>query len=269
VENINIVTGKKVFAPMGSTANKHGRIIGENLFGGQIRFRGILNTVIVKVLDLNVGKTGITEDEAKELGYDYATVVTAGFDKPHYMEGANLITIKLVAEAKSRKILGVQAVGKGDVAKRIDIVASVLTFGGTIDDLFDIDLSYAPPYSSPIDSVAVAANALMNKLDGRFKGISSLEAKELMKDEKVVFLDVRTPKEYEKIRIAHCKNIRHIPLGELRKRCNELNKDDQIVTFCKLGLRGFEAEGILEGENFRNVKDLEGGIFSWPFEFEK
>jgi rhodanese-related sulfurtransferase len=80
---------------------------------------------------------------------------------------------------------------------------------------------------------------------------------------------VRTPNEYEKIRLAHCKNIRHIPLGELRKRFNELNRDDQIVTFCKVSLRGFEAEGILEGENFRNVKVMEGGMFSWPFECEK
>jgi NADPH-dependent 2,4-dienoyl-CoA reductase/sulfur reductase-like enzyme/rhodanese-related sulfurtransferase len=269
VENINIISGKKVFAPMGSTANKHGRIIGENLFDVKVQFRGILNTVIVKVLDLNVGKTGITEDEAKELDYDYVSVTTAGFDKPHYMEGAKLITIKLIAEAKSRKVLGVQAVGEGDISKRIDVAASVMTLGGTIDDLFDIDLSYAPPYSSPIDSVAVAANVLMNKIAGRFKGISSLEAKELMKDEKVVFLDVRTPNEYEKIRLAHCKNIRHIPLGELRKRFNELNRDDQIVTFCKVSLRGFEAEGILEGENFRNVKVMEGGMFSWPFECEK
>ena len=268
VENINIVTGSKVFAPMGSTANKHGRIIGENLCGGQSRFRGILNTVIVKVLDLNVGKTGITESEAKELGYDYLSVTIAGFDKPHYMEGASLITIKLIAEVKSRKILGVQAVGEGDVAKRIDIVASVLTLGGTIDDLFDIDLAYAPPYSSPIDSVAVAANALMNKLAGRLKGISSLEAKELMRDENVLFLDVRSPAEYEKARLGNCRNICNIPLGELRKRFKELNSDDRIVALCKVGLRGFEASCILEGENFDNVSVMEGGIFSFPFDCE-
>jgi NADPH-dependent 2,4-dienoyl-CoA reductase/sulfur reductase-like enzyme/rhodanese-related sulfurtransferase len=266
VENINIVSGRKVFAPMGSTANKHGRIIGENLYSGRDRFKGILNTVIVKVLDLNAGKTGITEIEAKELGYDHISVTTAGFDKPHYMEGAKLITIKLLAETKSRKILGVQALGEGDVAKRIDVVASVLTLGGTIDDLFDIDLSYAPPYSSPIDSIAVAANALMNKLAGRFNGISSIAAKELLKDEKVVFLDVRTPAEFGKTRLARTGKIRHIPLSELRRRCSELNRDDQIVAYCKVSLRGFEAEGILEGENFRNVKVIEGGLFSWPFE---
>jgi NADPH-dependent 2,4-dienoyl-CoA reductase/sulfur reductase-like enzyme/rhodanese-related sulfurtransferase len=269
VENINLVSQKKVFAPMGSTANKHGRIIGENLTGGSLRFKGVLNTVIVKVINLNVGKTGLTEREAKELGFEYVAVVTAGHDKPHYMQDSNLMTVKLIADPKTRRVLGLQALGRGDVAKRIDVAASVLTLGGTIDDLFDIDLSYAPPYNSPIDNVAVAANVLMNKLQGRFKGISSLEAKELMKDENVIFVDVRNPAEYKQVRLAEGNNFKNIPLGELRNRCNELNKDDEIIAFCKISLRGYEAEGILESENFKNIKVIEGGIFSWPFDLEK
>ncbi len=269
VENVNIISGQKVFAPMGSTANKQGRIIGENVCGGQLKFKGVLNTVIVKVLDLNIGKTGITEREAKELGSDYISVISAGHDRPHYMENARLITIKLIADAKTRKILGAQVVGEGDVAKRIDVIASVLTLGGTVEDLFDIDLSYAPPYNSPIDNVAVAANVLLNKLSGLFKGISPLQAKKLLEDEKVVFLDVRTLNEYKQARLADSKKILHIPLGELRNRCNELKKDDTIITFCKISLRGYEAEGILEGEKFKNVRVLEGGLFSWPFARDK
>ena len=148
----------------------------------------MLTTAVVRLIDLNVGKTGLTEQEVKELGYDYVTVLTAGHDKPHYMPDAKLITIKLIADAKTRKILGMQAVGEGEVAKRVDVVAAALTFGGTIDDLFDIDLSYAPPYNSPIDNVAVAANSLMNKLAGKLIGVSSLQAKEKLQDDKVVFL---------------------------------------------------------------------------------
>lgn len=269
VENVNMITGKKVFAPMGSTANKHGRVIGENLCGGDAKFRGVLGTSVVKVLDLNVGKSGLTEREAKELGYEYVTVMTAGHDKPHYMPGAKLITIKLIADAKNRKVLGVQAVGEGEVAKRVDVVASALTLGGTIDDLFDIDLSYAPPYNSPIDNVAVAANAVMNKLAGKLKGISPLEARERLNSDQTVFLDVRTPDECKQIRLADCKNIKYIPLGQLRSRCGELNKDDEIIAFCKISLRGYEAEGILEGADFKNVKVLEGGVVAWPFACEK
>ena len=221
------------------------------------------------MIDFNVGKTGLTEREARELGYDFVTVMTAGHDKPHYMPGAKLITIKLIVDAKNRKVLGIQAVGEGEVAKRIDVVASVLTLGGTITDLFDIDLSYAPPYNSPIDNVAVAANSMMNKLAGKLKGISSLAAKELMTSDKTVFLDVRTPDECKQVRLANCKNITYIPLGQLRSRCGELNKEDEIVAFCKISLRGYEAEGILEGQDFKNVRVLEGGIFAWPFECEK
>jgi NADPH-dependent 2,4-dienoyl-CoA reductase/sulfur reductase-like enzyme/rhodanese-related sulfurtransferase len=269
VENTNLLSGRKVFSPMGSTANKHGRIIGENLCGGHAKFKGILNTVVVKIHNLNVGKTGLTEQEAKQLGYEYITAMVAGHDKPHYMPGAKPITVKLIADAATGKVLGLQAVGEGEVAKRVDVAATVLTFGGTINDLFDIDLSYAPPYNSPIDNIAVAANAVMNKLAGKLKGISSLEAKEKMTSAQTVFLDVRTPDECRQIRLADCKNIQYIPLGQLRSRLDELNKSDEIVAFCKISLRGYEAEGILESAGFDNVKVMEGGIVSWPFACEK
>jgi len=269
VENVNVMSGEKVFAPMGSTANKHGRIIGENLCGGHLKFKGVLTTAVAQIHSLSVGKTGLTERDAKQLGYDYITTMVAGHDKPHYMPGAKLITVKLIADANTSKVLGMQAVGEGDVSKRIDVVATVLTLGGSIEDLFDIDLSYAPPYNSPIDNVVVAANTLMNKLAGKFKGISSLEAKEKMTSGDTVFLDVRSPEECKQIRLADYENITYIPLGQLRSRLVELNKNDEIIAFCKISLRGYEAEGILEGMGFENVKVLEGGIVSWPFVCDK
>ncbi|EAX46364.1 FAD-dependent pyridine nucleotide-disulphide oxidoreductase [Thermosinus carboxydivorans Nor1] len=191
VENTNIITGRKVYAPMGSTANKHGRVIGENLCGAKAKFRGVLNTVVVKVMDLTVGKVGLTERDAKELGYEYVTALVAGHDRPHYMPGAKLMSLKIVVDANTRRVLGAQAFGEAEIAKRIDVIATAITLGGTVDDLFDIDLAYAPPFSSPIDNVAVAANAVMNKLVGKLKGISPLEAKEKLNCEDIVFLDVR------------------------------------------------------------------------------
>ena len=268
VENINLVSGRKVFAPMGSTANKHGRVIGENLCGGSAQFRGVLNSVAVKVLDYNVGKTGITEREAKELGYEYVTAMVGGHDRPHYMPGAKIITIKLIADARTGRLLGAQGFGEGEISKRIDVVAAVITLGGTVSDLFDIDLSYAPPYSGPIDNVAVAANAVMNKLAGKLKGISPLVAKEKMAG-KTVFLDVRSPEEVKQIRLSGTTDIQYIPLGQLRSRVGELNKEDEIVAYCKISLRGYEAALILEGEGFENVKVMEGGIVAWPFESEQ
>jgi len=180
VETTNMITGKKVFAPMGSTANKHGRIIGENLCGGNAAFRGVLNTVIVKVMDLSVGKVGLNEQSAKENGYEYISAMVRGHDRPNYMPDAKLITLKLIVDVKTRKVLGAQAFGEGEIAKRIDVIAAALTLGGTVDDLVDMDLAYAPPYSAPIDIIAVAANAIMGKLSVSLKGNTAITAKEKM-----------------------------------------------------------------------------------------
>lgn len=269
VENVNMVSKRKVLAPMGSTANKQGRVIGDNICGEDEIFRGVLNTVVVKVLSLNVGKTGLSEKDAKTLGYEYVTVMVSGHDKPHYMPGAKLITVKLIVDAASRKLLGMQAAGEGEVAKRVDVAATVLTLGGTVNDMVDIDLSYAPPYNSPIDNLAAAANSAMNKLSGKFKGISPLEAKEKMSSPQTVLLDVRTPDECKQIRIGDCKNIQYIPLGQLRSRLQEISKEGEILAFCKISVRGYEAQCILEGEGFDNVKVIEGGIVAWPFCCEK
>jgi NADPH-dependent 2,4-dienoyl-CoA reductase/sulfur reductase-like enzyme/rhodanese-related sulfurtransferase len=268
VENTHMISGEKVFAPMGSTANKHGRVIGDNLFGGKETFRGVLGSVAVKVLDMNVAKTGLTERDAKRLGYEYVTAMIGGHDRPHYMPEAKLITVKLIVEAATGRILGAQAFGAGEVAKRMDVVATAITLGGKVSDLFDVDLTYAPPYSSPIDNVAVAALAVQNKLAGKLKGISSLAAKELMGG-KTVFLDVRTPEECKQQGCLPCDNVKYIPLGQLRSRLAELDKGDEIVALCKISLRGYEAALILEGENFDKVKVMEGGINAWPFECKK
>lgn len=267
-ENTHMVSGKKMFVALGSIANKHGRVIGENICGANVKFRGILGTVVVRLLDMNVGKTGLTEKEAKAAGYEIVTTMTTGNDRAHYMPESKLLTIKLIADVHSRKVLGIQAFGEGDVAKRIDVVAAVLTFGGTIDDLFDVDLAYAPPFNNPIDNAAVAANTLMNKIAGKFKGISAIEAKEKLASPKTVFLDVRSPEECKAVRIASCRNVTYIPLGQLRSRMAELGKEDEIVAFCKISLRGYEAECMLEGEGFKDVKVIEGGVVAWPFECE-
>jgi rhodanese-related sulfurtransferase len=115
----------------------------------------------------------------------------------------------------------------------------------------------------------VAAHSLMNKLEGKLKGISSLIAKEKIDSGKSVFLDVRTPDECKQSRLGGCGNIKYIPLGQLRQRLDELGKDDEIVAFCKISLRGYEAALILEGEGFENVKVMEGGLNAWPFACEK
>lgn len=268
VENTHLITGDKVYLPMGSTANKHGRVIGENLAGGEATFRGVLGTVAVKVFDWRVGKTGLTEREARDKGYNYVTAMTTGHDRPHYYPAAKLMTVKLVVDADSRRILGAQAFGLGEVTKRIDVIAALLTMGGTIDDLAAVDLSYAPPFNNPIDNAVVAANTVMNKLAGRFHGIAPGAAHEKQADPQVTFLDVRTPGECAQLRLAGCKNVKYIPLGQLRQHLAELGRDGEIVAVCKIGVRGYEAAAILGGAGINDVKVLEGGVFAWPYACE-
>ena len=265
VESTNIVNGMKVFSPMGSIANKQGRVIGENLLGGKTRFKGVAGTVVAKIHDITIGKTGLSERDAKTQGYDYITALVAGPDRPHYMKNARLVTLKLIVDSKTRKVLGVQGIGEGEVAKRIDVVASALNFGGTIDDLFDIDLSYAPPYNSPIDMIATAANAVMNKLANKFSGISVVEAKAKVEKGEAIFLDVRTPGECQTCGLDCNGEILQIPLGELREKMQGLNKDQEFIAFCKVSQRGYEAQCILREGNIINVKVMEGGIAAWPY----
>jgi NADPH-dependent 2,4-dienoyl-CoA reductase/sulfur reductase-like enzyme/rhodanese-related sulfurtransferase len=265
VEVENRITGKKVLVPMGSTANKHGRIIGTNVTGGNDTFPGIVGTAVVKVFDLNVGRTGLNEAQARDAGYDVVTALIPGFDHATYYPMSKDILIKLVADKASGKILGGQAVGTGDTSKRIDVLATALTFGAKAADLANIDLSYAPPYNSAMDPLHNAANVIRNKISGIAKAITPQEVKaKLDKNEKFILLDVRSNMEWQAQRID-APQVKLIPLPELRKRMGELSKDLEIVTICRTSIRAYQAQRILDGAGFQNVKFMDGSISAWPY----
>lgn len=266
VENVHLLTGKNIYAPLGSTANKHGRFIADHITGESSPFPGVLGTGICKVFDYNVGRTGLSEKEAKSLGLDVDTIICSGSDLPHFYPGVESIIIKLVADKSSGKLLGAQIVGPGDIAKRLDIVVSSLSAGITAKQLSMFDLAYSPPFSQAMDSIITAANIMVNKLDGLAKSVSPLEVKrKIDNNENFIFLDVRSPQEYEEIRIDH-PFVKLVPLGKLRQECENLQKDIEIIAFCKVGLRGYEAQRILEAHGFKDVKFMDGGIGAWPFE---
>ena len=166
-ENTHMISGEKMFLPMGSTANKHGRVIGENLCGADVKFGGVLGTAVVKLFELQVGRTGLNERQGAAAGFECVSVTVAGYDRPHYMKTSRKMTLKLTADAASRQLLGIQAWGEGEVVKRIDVASMALSLGATVDKLFDADISYSPPFNSPIDILAVAANKLVAKLGRR------------------------------------------------------------------------------------------------------
>lgn len=259
-------TGMKIYVPLGSTANKQGRVIGDNVTGGNSTFPGILGTTAFKIMDYNVGKTGLNEKQAKEQGYDVITCLTPSPDCAHYYPESKSFIIKLIADKNNGKILGGQIIGFGEGIKRTDILTSAIKFGASAKDLADIDLSYAPPYSTAIDAIAHAANVIRNKMDGLAKGISPLKLKEKMENnDDFVLLDVRTPKEIKEKPFKDPR-VKNIPLGALRSDKIDIPKDKELIVFCASSLRAYEGQLILESRDYSNVRFLDGGIVAWPFD---
>lgn len=271
VETVHRITGKKVLAPYGDLANLQGRVAGENAaLGNQAIFPGTIQTGICKVFDYSAGSTGLSEKNALKEGFEeIITVVNASTDIPNYLGGKMIIT-KLVAERKTGRILGAQCIGPGNVSKQIVSWSMAIQGHMTIHDLINADLPYAPPFSLAIDHFIATAHIMQNKMRGLFQGITCREVYEkIRRGEHPFILDVRSPDEYEEIRLGVGEVL--IPLGTLRKRLKELpsDKDKEIICYCKISLRGYEAARILMANGWRNVKVMEGGIMAWPYPREK
>ncbi len=265
VENINRITQQKMLAPLGSTANKHGRVIGTNVTGGCETFPGVLGTTIAKVFDYNVARVGLSQIQAQETGYDVVTCLVPGYEHATYYPNGKEILVKLVAEKTNGRLLGGQVVGPGETAKRIDVLATALTFGATADDLANLDLAYAPPYNSAMDPLHNAANVIRNKQSGYARTLTPMEVKsKLESGDDFIFLDVRSPGEWEVCRIE-APQAKLLPLRELRARLDELPEDVEIVTFCQTSVRAYRAQRILDGAGFKSIKFMDGSIAAWPY----
>jgi rhodanese-related sulfurtransferase len=263
VECTSLVTRKKMYAPLGSTANRHGRIIGDNITGGNTVFPGIVGTSVMKTMGMNISSTGLTERQARSMGYEISTCIVPWTDRAHYYPGGKPVLVKMIADARNGRLLGGQVVGPGDVTKRIDILATALTSRSTLEDIANLDLGYAPPYSTAIDSLAHAANVLLNKRDGLAKSISAPELRERMQRENdFVLLDVRELNETEKSGLKD-KRVCEIPLSRLRTAKEEIPPNKELICFCQMGSRSYEACRTLEGMGFHDVKFLEGGLKFW------
>lgn len=263
VETTHLVTGKPVWIPLATTANKHGRIAGINICDGHDTFPGTMGTFVVKVFDWTVGKTGLSENEARKKGFDTESIIVPAYDKAHYYPGSKQIIVKLIAEKRSGRILGAEIAGDGVVDKRVDVVASALSGKATIEQLSKYDLSYAPPYSIPMDPVITAANVLRSKLEGKTQSISPLQVKEKKEGkERFIVLDVRSKSEYAS---GHIKDAVHIPLNDLSANMNRLDTSQEIVTCCGIGARAAQAHRILKNAGFKDTKFMEGGMSVWGY----
>jgi len=265
-ETTHLVTGKKAWIPLGSTANKQGRVVGVNVCGGSATFPGVMGTTVFKTFDFNVAKTGLSMREAEKEGFRPVQAVVRGFDRAHYYPGRKESALKVIADKETGRILGGQAVGEGPSDKFIDTLAMALHGKMTCGELAAVDLAYAPPFSPVLSPIIVAANVLMNKLEGRIEGIQASEVREKLETSKdFQVLDVR---EEEEVKAKRISGTTWIPYGELKKRLGELDKKKEIAVHCESGLRSYKACLKLQHEGFKNVKNVDGGMLCWCYDLE-
>lgn len=256
IEHFHEVTGKPVWRPLGSTANKTGRIAGDSMTGGDLEFRGVLGTGIFRVFDLTVAQTGLSEREARELGFDVAVCHNIKPDKPEYMHGREMV-IKGVADSNTGRLLGAQIVGFDGVDKRLDVFVTAISFGAKAEDLVHLDLAYAPPYATTKDPVMYTGMILDNAIR-RGRPLMTPEALDHLtaSGEKYQLIDARSAAQYEK---RHIETAVSIPHAELRNAVSGLDKEAVTITYCNKGTTGNAAQNILLGKGFQRVYNLSGG----------
>jgi len=270
IETVHRIGGHKTLAPYGDLANLEGRVAGENAVLGDVaRFPGTVHSRICKVFGFTAGSTGLTHAEAVSAGFDPVSAVNAGPDKPGFMDGKLLVS-KITADAATGRLLGFACLGPGNVNRQLAQAAMALMGALTLRDLATADLPYAPPYSPAVDHLIVAAHILENKLAGRLRGITSLQAKAMLDGpEPPFFLDVREESERRQMRLGIGETL--IPVGRLRESPDILPQDKsrEIVCYCKVSMRGYEAQLMLRNLGYENVLVMEGGIMAWPFGWAK
>jgi len=255
VEIKNIVSGLQGLLPLAGPANKQGRIAAENALGGRVPFDGVQGTAVLKVFDLTAASTGLNEKQCKRDKIEYEKTYIHPLNRAGYYPGGQQMSMKMLFDPKSGKILGVQAVGADGVEKRIDVIATAQRFGGTVFDLEKLELAYAPPFSSAKDPVNMLGFTAANIIKGDVKVFHYHDVAGLDLD-KVTFLDVRSAEEFA---LGSIDNAKNIDVDELRGRIAEIPKDKPVYLFCQVGLRGYVASRILMQNGFKDVYNLSGG----------
>lgn len=254
IESVHQITGKPIYIPMGSLANRHGRIIADHIAGGNESFPGALGAFMVKVFDLNVGSVGLSEDEAAKNGFDVVSVWGSFVDKPDYYPENKSISIKMIIDAKDKKLLGLQGVGRGDIVRRVDVFSAFLQNNSGLEELLNFEHGYAPPYSEALDPLYHLA-AIAKSVE---KGFRQENPGESFDSDDIILLDVREEEEIETLPFK-AKNSIRIPLNDLRENLDKLDKSRKTVILCHRGPRSYQASVILKSAGFKNISYIAGG----------
>ena len=250
------VTGQEALISLAGPANKQGRIIADNICGGDSRYPGSQGSSVIKVFDMTAATTGINETNARKAGLDVDTVILSPMSHAGYYPGGKVMTMKVVFEKETYRLLGAQIVGYEGVDKRIDVLATAIHAGMKATELKDLDLAYAPPYSSAKDPVNMAGFMIDNISKGILKQWHLEDVDLLPRDGSVTLLDVRTVREYGN---GHIEGFKNIPVDELRERLDEIEKDKPVYVICQSGLRSYIGTRILEGNGYK-AYNFSGGF---------
>ena len=252
----HFVTGQDAVISLAGPANRQGRIAADNICGGDSRYLGSQGNSVIKVFDLTAASTGVNEANAKKAGLDADAVVLSPMSHAGYYPGGRVMTMKVVFERGTYRLLGAQIVGYEGVDKRIDVLAAAIHAGLTAIQLKDLDLAYAPPYSSAKDPVNMAGFMVENLSRGVVKQFRVEDVKDLPRDGGAVLLDVRTPQEFGR---GHVAGFQNIPVDELRDRLEQIDPGKPVYVMCQSGLRSYIACRILAGHGYE-AYNFSGGF---------
>lgn len=263
VEVFSALTRTQTKLPLAGPAQKQARAVANHIHGIPVKNTGVIGSSCIKVFDYNGASTGLTEGQikAQNLNINYDIVRVIPQDKVGLMPGSEPLHFKLIFEVPTGKVLGAQAIGKGNVDKRVDIIATLMKFNGTVEDLADLELCYAPPFGTAKDVVNHAALVATNILQGTFKQVYVQDVRELVKSGAFI-IDVREKEEYE---LSHINGAKNIPLSEIRDRLDEIPKDRPVYLHCRSAQRSYNACLALKNLGFENIYNVSGGFMGISF----
>ncbi len=265
IEVNNLITGKPGYYPLGSQANRQGRVIGTNLAGGNDEFEGAVGSFVIKLFEISVASAGLNLETARKEGFDPLSAFVVQFDRAHFYPEKDLIYLELVVEKSTGQILGIQGLGnKGDgMVARINAVASTLKYKPTTSDISNLELPYSPPFSAAMDILNALGNTAENILAGENRVIDPDQFYDLWQkreDDRTLFLDCRGWGNAEPFVKKYPDHWKSIPQDELRNRLEEVPKDKKIVLICNTGVRSYEAQVTLDKVGVRQTYNLQGGV---------
>lgn len=256
IEVYHRLLNKPTRLALAGPAQRQARAVADHIYGRMVINKGVIGSSSIQVFDYNAAATGLTERIAKQAGFSVEAVYVIAPDKVGLMPSSNPLHFKLIYEVPTGRILGAQAIGKGNADKRIDVIATLITMNGTIEDLKELELSYSPMFSTAKDVVNMAALVATNIMSGRFKQIRVSEVRQLVESDAVI-IDVREENEFAN---GHLKNAKNIPLSQFRERMHEIPKDVPVYIHCRSAQRSYNAVMALENSGYDNVYNISGSF---------